>query len=520
MPAPGNKYRPSSGAVAAGHPKTAEAAAYALHEGGNAFDAVVAAHWCACIAEPVLTSLGGGGFLLARANRQAPVLYDFFAQTPQVKKPADKIDFYPITADFGTTQQEFHIGYGAAATPGTVRGLFQIQQELCKLPMKVLMEPAVALATQGVEINELQAYIFDVVKPIFQATANTATCYASPEQPSRLVTTGEILYQPALADTLLELEEEGDRLFYEGDIATAIESACRDAGHLTWHDLADYRTLKRHPLQVQYRDARLFTNPAPASGGLLIGFALKLLQQHLGTDDLANEAGLIRRITDVMHDTDEARIEHFKSGNSSHTLLDDDFLTTYLTRVRDRARAYRGTTHISVIDSDGNVAALTTSNGEGCGHMIGSTGIMLNNMLGEEDLNPDGFQRWQENCRLTSMMSPGLLMKGDGSFIALGSGGSNRIRSALLQVVSALVDSGLNLADAIQRPRVHFEQNQLNIETGFSEKTISHLQQAFEQLKCWPDLNLYFGGVHAVASSSSGFDAFGDPRRGGVAIKI
>ncbi len=506
--------------MATGHPKTAEAAVHALSEGGNAFDAVVAAHWCACIAEPVLTSLGGGGFLLARADNQAPMLYDFFAQTPLIKKSADEIDFYPIQADFGTMQQEFHIGYGATATPGTVCGLFQIHRDLCKLPMKVLMEPAIDLATRGVEINRLQAYILDVVKPIYLATEATAAQFSSRKLPSQLVGAGEILRQPALADTLTALADEGDRLFYEGDIAAGIEAACRDTGHLTREDLANYSTIKREPLRVMYRDAQLFTNPAPASGGLLIGFALKLLEKHLSADSLDNEAEYIQRITDVMHDTNEARIEHLNANDPGHELLDAELLATYLSRVRGRARAYRGTTHISVIDADGNVAALTTSNGEGCGHLVGSTGMMLNNMLGEEDLNPHGFQRWQENRRLTSMMSPGMLLKGDGSCIALGSGGSNRIRSAILQVVSALIDSDTSLEGAIRRPRVHFEQNRLNIEAGFRETTVSSLREAFDQLECWPDLNLYFGGVHAVASNSVGFDAYGDPRRGGVAIKV
>lgn len=518
MTVPGQKYRPTHGAVAAGHSRTAEAAIHALGEGGNAFDAVVAAHWCACVAEPVLTSLGGGGFLLARANSQAPALYDFFAQTPRVKKSMDEIDFYPIQADFGTTQQEFHIGYGSTATPGTVRGLFKIHKDLCKLPMKVLMEPAIDLATRGVEINRLQAYILDVVKPIYLATENTAAQFSSQKQPSRLVSTGETLRQPALADTLAALADEGDRLFYEGDIAAAIEAACRDTGHLTRGDLAGYSTIKREALQVNYRDAKLFTNPAPASGGLLIGFALKLLEKHLSAD--SNEDDYIQRITDVMHDTNEARIEHLNANEPGHELLDEELMATYLSRVRGRARAYRGTTHISVIDADSNVAALTTSNGEGCGHLVDSTGIMLNNMLGEEDLNPHGFQRWQENRRLTSMMSPGMLLKGDGSCIALGSGGSNRIRSAILQVVSALVDLDISLEDAIQRPRVHLEQNILNIEAGFSETTVSRLHETFDRLECWPDLNLYFGGVHAVTSNSVGFDAYGDPRRGGVAVKV
>jgi len=365
----GQQHRPVHGAVAAGHTETARAAIHALNEGGNAFDAVVAAHWCACIAEPVLTSLGGGGFLLARASDQPPVLYDFFAHTPLVKKSSEEIDFYPIQADFGTTQQEFHIGYGSAATPGTVHGLYEIHRDLCRLPMKVLMEPAIELATRGVRINRLQAYIIDVVKPIYLATDAAAALFSSRTKPSQLVSEGEVLRQQALADTLTALAEEGDRLFYEGDIATWIETDCRDTGHLSRADLANYSTIKRNPLQISYRDAQLFTNPAPASGGLLIGFSLKLLEKHLSTDHADDEAAYVRRITDVMHDTNETRIEHLNANEPGHELLDDELMETYRSRVRGRTKAYRGTTHISVIDEEGNVAALTTSNGEGC-HQI------------------------------------------------------------------------------------------------------------------------------------------------------
>jgi gamma-glutamyltranspeptidase/glutathione hydrolase len=226
------------GAVAAGHEATAEAAAFALREGGNAFDAAVAAQWTACVAEPVLTSLGGGGFLLARPASGSIRIYDFFAQTPVDKVPAAEADFHPIEADFGTTRQEFHIGYGAVATPGTVRGMFAIHRDLGTLPMRVLLEPAIELANRGLRVNPLQAYILDVVRPIYLATPQAAQRFASASQPDRLVGEGEILHLPELAETLLALACEGERLFYEGDIATAIDSACRArGGHLRYRDL-------------------------------------------------------------------------------------------------------------------------------------------------------------------------------------------------------------------------------------------------------------------------------------------
>lgn len=515
---------PVRGAVAAGHPATADAAAQILRAGGNAFDAVVAAHWCACVAEPVLTSLGGGGFLLARPAGAASRLYDFFAHTPRHKVPLADADFRPVHADFGTALQEFHIGLAAAATPGTVRGQFQIHRELCTLPMPVLLEPAIDLAQRGVRVNALQAYIFDIVKPIYLATARATRHYASRHRPDRLVGDGETLRLPELADTLDALGREGDRLFYEGEIAAGIDTACRDGGgFLRREDLEAYQVKTRRPLIVPYRHAQLHSNPPPSSGGLLLGFALKLIERLApGALDL-QAPGTTELLAEVMQYSNEARLESVARDGFDHQLLDPDYIELYLSRIRGRTPSYRGTTHISVIDAHGNLAALTSSNGEGCGHMIDDTGIMLNNMLGEEDLNPHGFHRWTENQRLTSMMAPGMLHTGDGTCIALGSGGSNRIRSALLQVVCGLVDGGLSLAEAVQRPRIHFENGTLHRETGDEDEESLTREEPGAQataLQNWPGRNLFFGGVHAVAHGPRGFDCYGDPRRGGVALRV
>ena len=154
------------GAVAAGHPKTAEAAVRLYALGGNAFDAALAALAAACVVEPVLTSLGGGGFLLARPAGRAATLHDFFVQTPRQRRPEAEAEFYPVVADFGTAQQEFHIGSGAIATPGTVRGLTVCQQQLSRLSLPEILAPAIEYARDGVPISALQASIFEIVSPI------------------------------------------------------------------------------------------------------------------------------------------------------------------------------------------------------------------------------------------------------------------------------------------------------------------------------------------------------------------
>ncbi len=511
------------GAVAAGHPRTAEAAAEMLRNGGNAFDAVLAGLCAACVAEPVLCSLGGGGFLLGwQADRGQAAVTDFFAHTPRRKRPPDELDFFPIVADFGTAQQEFHIGLGAIATPGVVRGLFDIHRRLGRLPMTEIVAPAVDFARGGVTLDRLQAYIFRIVAPIYTATPEAQAIYGAGRPRGELLGEGDTLRQPALADTLEALAREGDALFYEGEIARAIAGQCAaGGGHLTRDDLRHYRAVQRPPLGVAYRDAQFHTNPPPASGGILIAFALDLLRAVHLREWPPGSHGRLQLLAEVMAETNRARVEaHAAGGLDESGLLSPRLLARYRAEIRGRAAGLRGTTHISVADRAGNLAALTVSNGEGCGRMVPGTGIMLNNMLGEEDLNPGGFHRWKPDERLTSMMAPSLLSWPDGRRVALGSGGSNRIRSAILQVVSHLVDDRLPLPEAVAAPRIHFERGRLSVEGGFAPAVIEALQAAYPQHQLWPERNLFFGGVHAVQYEDGRFHGAGDPRRGGVFLTV
>ncbi|MCH8236665.1 MAG: gamma-glutamyltransferase [Proteobacteria bacterium] len=517
----------AKGVIAAGHPETAAAAAAILAEGGNAFDAVLAAVYTACAVEPVLSSLGGGGFLLARSAEEGagdPVLYDFFTQTPKRRKTAAEVDFYPIQADFGTVTQEFHIGMGAMATPGTVRGLFQIHRDLCTMPMTRIIEPAVAVARDGFTVNRLQAYLFQVVGPIYMASAASREIFAGGEEPGDLKGEGETMSNPAFAGTLDALAREGEDLFYRGGIADRIAEDCDSGGGmLTTGDFAGYRVQKRRPLGVDYRGARLYTNPPPSSGGILIAFALELLKdsdlEALGFGSVA----YLERLAKVMDLTNKARVEsrlhETGEAKAAETLLEPKFLAAYKAEVLGRPEAPRGTTHVSIIDAAGNAAAMTLSNGEGAGYMVPGTGIMMNNMLGEEDINPLGFHQWPTDTRMCSMMAPSLAIEGGGRMVALGSGGSNRLRTAILQVLINLLDFSMPLEEAIEAPRVHFEGGLLSIETGFDEDTIGRLVAGFPETKVWEERNLFFGGVHVARFDPAAgvFTGAGDPRRGGTA---
>jgi gamma-glutamyltranspeptidase/glutathione hydrolase len=230
-----------------------------------------------------------------------------------------------------------------------------------------------------------------------------------------------------------------------------------------------------------------------------------------------------------MESTNKARVEsrlheafaEDQERAAAARLFDPALLARYAAEVEGQPASTRGTTHISVVDAHGNIAALSISNGEGCGYILPGAGIMMNNMLGEEDLNPHGFQAWPQGCRMSSMMSPTVAYRSDGSIAAFGSGGSNRIRTAILQVLLNLIDFDLSIAEAVAAPRLHFENGIANLEEGFDARAAAALRERAREVVPWPPRNLFFGGVHAVLRDAEGrLEAAGDPRRGGTAVIV
>ena len=505
-----------NGAVAAGHPATAEAAAWALEEGGNAFDAAMAGLCAACVAEPVLTSLGGGGFLLAHQGGRRNTLYDFFVQTPLSKCSESELDFYPILADFGATQQEFHIGMGSVATPGTIKGLFLIHRELGSLPMREIVQPAVDYARNGMVLNRLQAYIFSIVAPIYQSTRGARRLYSSSQVDNSLMVEGENFRQPELADALELLSTEGERLFYQGEMGAELIAACESGGgYLKKADLDDYRVVKREPLGYRYLNARILSNPLPSSGGSLIRFAHALLESK--DQGEFGSAQHLKLLSAVMEQTNLARMEIGQTAAGD--ILHPETISRFRSALSGHPVNSHGTTHISVVDGQGNAASLTLSNGEGSGYVLPGTGIMLNNMLGEEDLNPDGFHRWDTGVRVSSMMAPTLVIDQQ-RVIAIGSGGSNRLRTAILQTLNNLYCFGMDVREAVDSPRLHVEKDLLSIEPGFPKSAVDELCSGYPDHHCWSEKNLFFGGTHTVIHDGRGFSGAGDPRRDGVFLSV
>ena len=243
----------------------------------------------------------------------------------------------------------------------------------------------------------------------------------------------------------------------------------------------------------------MLTNPPPSSGGILIAYALDLLER-------AGASG-VEQVVEAMESAQEARTEAFLDG-----LADEGFAERFF------ADRLGSTTHITAVDGDGNCASVTCSNGTGSGLIVPGTGVHVNNMLGEEDLNPFGFHRHPAGRRLPSMMSPTVVLRAGEFAAGLGSGGSNRIRSAVLQTIIRLVVDGLEAQDAVEAPRVHFEDGAVQAEPGADEAALERLERRGYEVVRWTERNVFFGGVHAVARDpeTGALRGGGDPRRGGA----
>jgi len=508
------------GVAASGHKETSNAARILLEEGGNAFDAALGAMCAACVCEPMLASLGGGGFLLAQTAAGESQVSDFFTQTPSAT--TGQLDFYPIQADFGTATQEFHIGMGSIAVPGVIAGLFAVHQSNCRLPLKKIIEPAVHLAREGLRINKLQQYLNEILKEIICASPE-ARAFATPMfAPGRLTEIGEFIYNPDLANTFEALVDHGRRWFYEGEPASRLVKDCEQKGGLiSAADMQSYEVILRKPVTLELHGARISVNSPPSPGGCLTVFALSLLNKVRQAQHPWDSPQYALELARVMQASSLVRIRHgLEAGLDDKTaaaIISPENLSSWRQTLLEGGLASRGTTHISVADAAGNLASLTLSNGEGSAYVLPGSGIMLNNMLGEEDLNPAGFHRMPPGIRLASMMTPTIANLADGGQIALGSGGSNRIRSAILQVLANRLEFGMSLEQAVKAPRLHLEGSHLNVENGFSSDALKALEAEWPGVEQWEGSNLFFGGVHAVEQLANGeFRAAGDPRRGGA----
>jgi gamma-glutamyltranspeptidase/glutathione hydrolase len=523
--------------VAAGNPSTAAVGAEVLRQGGNAADAAVAATCAAMTAEASLTGLGAGGFALVHTPDGAAEVLDFFvAAAGRGRTSADRarrsnLDRYEVP--FKATTQTFCVGPSSCATPGIVPGLAELHARHGRLPLPQVLAPAIALARSGSPLVPAQDYLHDILEGILTGTPGMRAIFA-PD--GRLLRSGETLVVPGLADALEAFARGGAEPFTHGAYATAVADFMQTTGGLvSAADLAEYRVVVRRPAAIDYRGTQVLTNPLPSSGGTLIAFTLALLARFPVAD--RSEPERAQMLVDALTATDRARREGFdlhrnEPGFGDH-FLSAEHLDSSARLLHEQAHG--NTTHISVIDADGLTVALTSSCGSGSGVVVEGTGIIMNNMMGEEDLNPGGFFALPPGERLTSMMAPTIAWRTGGTggpdgpnhaeqLIAVGSAGSERLRSAIVQVLVNMLDRGMEAQAAIDAPRLHLDRGTVHLEAGIPPDVAAHMEARGERVHVWPVTDLYFGGAQVAGrrreAGGVGYDGGGDPRRGGAAIIV
>ena len=507
-----NQYNKSI--VASGHKLVSKTAAEILRAGGNAFDAVVAAGFASAVVEPTLTSLGGGGLLLGHDVRSGEDLFfDFFVNTPGLgRDTADyEPDFFPVTVQFSGSAQDFNVGLGSVAVPGTLMGLIHTQQRLGKMALAQILQPAQELA-RGHWINEQQGVFLRLLYPIMTLHEDGRRLY----EPGGVYKKPADLLENKQTAAFLELigTDHGEA-FYHGEIAEKIDQDMRQRGGLLSRaDLAAYQVQERKPMRIPYRGYELLTSPEPSMGGTMIGLSIGLLEKAGPYHGSWGDGGQLARTVALMREVERIRAAGVTTPVLLRAFLDDERIVSG--SVEQIRMFSRGTTHISIADRLGNCASMTCSNGEGSGYFAPDTGVMLNNMMGEDDLHPEGFHSAPPGQRVGSMMAPSLLVRDREVCLVIGSGGSKRIRTAVSQVLSQVVDFGRDLQEAVEAPRLYWDGEVVQVEPGFQAASLEHLA-GLVPLNVWDHIDVYFGGVHAVIPGLSGA---GDPRRGGYVEEI
>ncbi len=480
-------------AISAGHEITLAVAKEILLAKGNAFDAAIAAHFAMFITEPCMASAGGNGFALAKPANKSVQFFDFFCQTP-IEKNIEQLDFYPIVIDFGGESEEFHVGLGAAAVPGSIAGVFALHQHYGTMPIRDLVQPAIQLAKEGVIMNAFQSYDLGLLEPIYKQDPSVKDIFFKDE---RIVKEGDLLQMPGMADFLNFIAQEGERGFYQGEIAQSIaaDSAAR-GGFLRRADFENYKVNIGDAFAIPYKNKRVYLPNGPSKGGA----AMALMFAQMGTEQQALALAIKRAQLMISDENNiKSKVDALYPGNNFNLQVS--------------LSSNRGTSHFNIVDRHGNAIALTSSIGEGCGYFIPGTDMQLNNMLGEIFLLPNGAHSWTANTRLHSMMTPTMLTDQNGQleFVA-GSGGASRIPYAIGQVIHHLYANQKDLHAATIEPRFHFQDGLFQVEKG--------AQWSHQDLEAniWEEDGIYFGGVHSIWTDGDRMEAIGDARRHGRSL--
>lgn len=523
-------------AVACAHPEAARVGAATLAAGGNAVDAAIAIQWALAVCFPEAGNIGGGGFMVARMADGTTTTLDFREKAPA----AAHRDIYlqPNGDPVPGLSLETHLSTGV---PGTVMGLFEANTRYGSLPMSALMAPAIELAERGFTVTSIQANNLNRYRDKFLQRNRAPVAFVRGDRPWQ---GGDTLVQPELAATLKRIRDGGAHAFYHGDIARlTVQEMEAGSGLITATDLADYRAVWREAFVVPFDKYTIYTMPPPSSGGVVLAQILGMYADCFA-DPLAHNS------VEYIHALTECQRRAY--ADRAHYLGDPDFTTvptaalTHPLYLRSRivnfswaaatpsASISHGevapfgespeTTHLSVVDAQGNAVSVTTTINDlyGSGIVVSGAGYLLNNEMDDFSAKPGvpnlfGMVGGEANAiepgkRMLSSMTPVVVLREGELFLVAGSPGGSTIITSVLQTVLNTTLHGMSLRDATAAPKFHSQwlPDEIVMEQGrFDDDTRRRLEALGHRIREVQTL----GRVDAIRVLAGGWlEAVGDPR--------
>lgn len=490
----------NKGIVVSAHPLASEAGAKVMKMGGNAYDAAIATQYALAVVYPQAGNIGGGGFLVGVKSNGEKFALDF-RETAPAKATRDMYLDKKGKANTDLSQN----GHLAAGIPGSVAGFFATLKH-CNLKMADLIQPAIDLAEKGFAITDREASLLNSHREEFLKYNKTPNAFVKSGQWK----SGDLLIQPELAETLKRIQKDGMKGFYEGKTAELIAAEMKKGGGIiSLADLKNYKVAERTPLQFDYKGNQVVSMPLPSSGGILLAQMLRMASFANLEKYQQNSKEAVQIMVEAERRAFADRAEYMGDpkfiNDKTQMLISDDYLRgrwksynpNLATKSGDVGKIIKPTkestetTHISIIDKDGNMAAITTTlNGNyGSKVVVSGAGFLLNNEMDDFSIKPGvpnmfgavggEANKIEPGKRMLSSMTPTVVLKNGKPYMVVGTPGGTTIPTSVYQSIVDVVDFKLNASTAVNAPKFHHQwlPESVTVEKNFSESTVSALEK-------------------------------------------
>lgn len=522
-----------AGVVSSGRLEASQIGVEILQNGGNAIDAAVAMGFVLGVCEQQSSGIGGGGFMVVRfADSGEIVFIDFRDQSGA----AASLDMWKIDENGRVADQANKVGANAVAVPGEVKGLLYALDTYGSMSRQEVMQPAIDMAREGFTVSAITERDISDAYGFLVQFDSTAEIYFDEDNLGMPYQEGDVITNPDLADTLQLIAEKGESEFYTGSIARKIvDSVQKHGGHLTMEDFANYEIAVGEPVHGTYRGYDIYSSNLPSSGGTIIIEMLNILENFdVGSMDpegaeylhLLSETMKLGFADRTKYMGDPAYVDVPAAG-----LIDKEYAAALAASIdMTKSQTYdagdpwpyesKDTTHYSIIDAAGNMVAVTKTVDAtfASGLVAEGTGILLNDTLYDFSTDPESPNVVAGNKRPLSSMSPTLVLKDGEPFLSLGAPGTTRIITGVLQVISKVIDHGMDIEEAIDAVRMHDDFGTLILENRVSDEVKTQLEALGHKLNT-NERFFTFPCVQAVMRLPDGtLRGSADPRRDGYAL--